>query len=97
MANTTARPSLPVLAIVVAMSAPSFAQPPAAVQTGMPVEALKRLYLDCERGVAAGEMRGGGVALCSIAYEELKRRAFGGDFGRLKAWYDAAIGAGSGA
>ena len=55
------------------------------------VDALKHVYLECERAAIGGGLRGGDVMHCSIIYEELKRRAFGGDFGRLKAWCDSQL------
>lgn len=53
-----------------------------------PIEELKRVYLQCERAAVAGKLDGEDVGLCSVVYEELKWRAFGGDFHRLKAWAD---------
>jgi hypothetical protein len=46
---------------------------------------LKRLYLQCS-ATSFDRLGSGGVAYCSVAYEELKRRAFGGDFAKLLAW-----------
>jgi hypothetical protein len=37
-------------------------------------------------------MDAGGVMECSVIYEELKRRVFGGDFGRLREWSDPLLG-----
>lgn len=54
----------------------------------MPIDQLKRVYLGCERAASFGDLGTEGVMECSIAYEELKRRAFDGDFRRLKAWFD---------
>lgn len=59
--------------------------------SAMPIGELKRVYLDCERAVLAGGLGGGGIMQCSIVYEELKRRAFSGDFQRLKAWSDQQL------
>jgi hypothetical protein len=47
---------------------------------------LKRAYLWCDGAAVAGELGAGGVQHCSLVYEELKRRAFDGDFARLLAW-----------
>jgi hypothetical protein len=33
-------------------------------------------------------METGAIMMCSVIYEELKHRAFDGDFPRLKAWAD---------
>src|SRR5213083_2202659 len=51
-----------------------------------PIDALKRLYLLCERASTNGTLNAGGAAYCSIVYEELKRRAFGDNFEKLSAW-----------
>ena len=51
-----------------------------------PVEELKLMYLECSRAAVGGRMSSGAIMQCSIVYEELKRRAFGGDFERLLAW-----------
>ena len=50
------------------------------------VDALKREYLACDRSAMSGRLSSGGIMHCSMVYEELKRRAFGGDFDRLLAW-----------
>ena len=50
------------------------------------VDALKRAYLACDRSAMRGQLSSGGIMHCSMVYEELKRRAFGGDFDKLLAW-----------
>jgi hypothetical protein len=55
------------------------------------IEELKTTYLRCERAAMTGGLNDGRVVECSIVYEELKRRAFGNDFRRLRTWYDAAV------
>lgn len=70
------------------------------------IEQLKRFYLWCGRAAVAGQLDNGAIMQCSIFYEALKERAFGGDFERLLAWSrensgagaraDAALGAGTG-
>ena len=50
------------------------------------VDALKREYLACDRSAMSGQLSSGGIMHCSIVYEELKRRAFGGDFDKLLVW-----------
>lgn len=50
-------------------------------------EQLKADFLDCERQGSAGLLDGGTAGQCSVVYEELKRRVFDGDFGRLLAWW----------
>jgi hypothetical protein len=58
-----------------------------------PVDGLKQVYLDCERRAATGDLDTGEIMKCSVIYEELKRRAFGGDFKSLKAWADTQVAA----
>jgi hypothetical protein len=48
---------------------------------------LKSAYLDCERAAASGLVGSGDAAPCSIVHEVLKERVFGGDFGRMLAWW----------
>ncbi|MEO1238726.1 MAG: hypothetical protein AAFW64_03510 [Pseudomonadota bacterium] len=50
--------------------------------------ALKRNYLACEDAALAGRLDGAGIAACSVVYEDLKRTVFGGDFHRLRNWYE---------
>lgn len=52
----------------------------------MSVETLKSVYLDCERSASQSRLETGDVMNCSLVYEELKRQAFGGDFGRIRSW-----------
>lgn len=52
------------------------------------IEELKRTYLDCERGALSARLSREEIMSCSIVYEKLKRRAFGGDYTRLRAWWD---------
>lgn len=55
----------------------------------VPINELKSVYLSCGRAAVSGQMNTGGIMYCSIVYEELKRRAFGGDFEKLLAWSKA--------
>jgi hypothetical protein len=71
------------------MAPPAHAQSPDPVRANMPMDQLKSTYLDCERAAMAGDLNAGAIGHCSIVYEELKRRAFGGNFQRLKVWSDA--------
>jgi hypothetical protein len=57
----------------------------------MPIEDLKTAYLDCERSALAGNLGKDSTMECSIYYETLKNRAFGGSFNRLKEWYDKQL------
>jgi hypothetical protein len=50
-------------------------------------EQLKSAYLQCERLVLTTPMDFGTAAQCSMVYEALKQRVFGGDFERLLAWW----------
>ena len=53
------------------------------------VDALKLEYLACHRSSMSGQLSTGGIMHCSIVYEELKHRAFDGDYDRLLAWSNA--------
>jgi hypothetical protein len=46
---------------------------------------LKRFYLHCSRA-ATRSLSSGDIAVCSVGYELLLRRTFGGDFDALLAW-----------
>lgn len=46
---------------------------------------LKLFYLHCSRA-AKRSLGTGGVAVCSVGYELLLQRTFGGDFNALLAW-----------
>ena len=52
----------------------------------MSIADLKRVYLACDRAADDGRLTRAGVMHCSVVYETLKRRAFGGDFDRLREW-----------
>lgn len=54
-----------------------------------PVDRLKSAYLDCENAAVDRALNAGEIARCTIIYEKLKGRVFGGDFRRLRAWFDA--------
>jgi hypothetical protein len=54
----------------------------------MPIEELKGVYVGCEQAAAANRLDGDDVMYCSLVYEELKERAFGGEFRRIKSWLD---------
>ncbi|MCG3189156.1 MAG: hypothetical protein LKCHEGNO_01429 [Burkholderiaceae bacterium] len=55
----------------------------------MPEAELKTLYLHCSAEADRRLLDIGEAAVCSIAYEALKRRIFGGDFEALLAWWRA--------
>lgn len=54
------------------------------------IEELKGIFLACDQAARNGLVATSDVFRCSIAYEELKKRAFGGNFDRLVAWYQAS-------
>ncbi|MCT7373560.1 hypothetical protein [Chelativorans salis] len=54
----------------------------------IPVGDLKQIYLYCEDAAIEGDLDTSEIMKCSTVYEDLKRRAFGGDFKLLKAWAD---------
>jgi hypothetical protein len=47
---------------------------------------LKTVYLHCSREAPRGTLGFGGIASCSVVYETLLKRIFGGDFHSLIAW-----------
>jgi hypothetical protein len=53
----------------------------------MSIDDLKGAYLACEGSAGGGRMHDAEALLCSIIYEELKQRAFGGDFQSLRRWF----------
>jgi|AP12_2_1047962.scaffolds.fasta_scaffold01352_4 hypothetical protein len=55
----------------------------------IPIDELKSAYLACNRAATRGRLNTGGIMKCSVVYEELKQRAFGGDFHKLLAWSKA--------
>ncbi len=67
----------------------SDAQDLASAHADMPIKQLKDVYLDCEREAAAGALGTDDVMYCSMAYEELKRREFHGNFERIRVWTEA--------
>ena len=52
----------------------------------VPESSLKTLYLGCSREATQRSLGSGEIASCSIVYETLLRRGFGGDFMALLAW-----------
>ncbi len=46
----------------------------------------KQFYLDCSHAALRGRLGSGETAVCSIGYDVLLRRHFGGDFHALLAW-----------
>ena len=50
------------------------------------MQEAKQFYLDCSRAAMRGRLGSGETAVCSIGYEVLLERHFGGDFYALLAW-----------
>jgi hypothetical protein len=76
--------------MLVALAAPmAYSQSPNGELEGVPIDELKRVYLSCDRAAIGGRLSSAGIMYCSIVYEELKRRAFDGDFDKLLAWSTA--------
>jgi hypothetical protein len=71
------------------VSTASTAQPDRSHLAALTVDELKHMYLDCNRRAGQTLLGAGEAADCSMVAEELKQRGFGGDFGRLLAWWQA--------
>lgn len=71
------------------VSTASTAQPDRSHLAALSVDELKYMYLDCNRRAGQTLLGAGEAADCSMVAEELKQRGFGGDFGRLLAWWQA--------
>ena len=50
------------------------------------IDALKIAYMLCDRRSINGALSSADIMHCSVLYEELKQRAFGGNFEKLLAW-----------
>ncbi|MGA7985704.1 MAG: hypothetical protein WCA01_11040 [Burkholderiales bacterium] len=50
---------------------------------------LKSAYLSCNRAALADRQDSGSIMQCSVIYEALLQRGFGGDFTKLLAWSKA--------
>ena len=75
-------------AVGLAVATHAIAQSDMSAAPEIPIASLKNAYLQCERAAVSGRLGTDEIMLCSVIYEELKQRAFGGDFSRLKAWAD---------
>ncbi len=51
--------------------------------SSMSIDELKSVYLGCEQAATTSRLNGGGAMYCSQVYEELKDKAFGGEFRRI--------------
>jgi hypothetical protein len=82
------RAPLPALLILSAALATPIANAQTRAPTTEPsIGALKESYLTCEREAMRGTLGGDSIMQCSILYEELKVRAFGGDSRSMRAWF----------
>lgn len=54
---------------------------------GSHAQVLKRRYVECERAAGDGTLDHAAVLSCSVVYEELKQRVFGGSLDALHAWW----------
>jgi hypothetical protein len=52
----------------------------------MPESSVKDFYARCSQESVERRLDGGEAMACSIGYDVLLRKHFGGDFGRLHAW-----------
>ena len=54
----------------------------------MSIVELKSVYLGCEQAATTSRLNGGDAMYCSMVYEELKNKAFRGEFRRITSWLD---------
>ena len=81
------RLALVAAAAAIAHAALAQAVPDRSELAGLSVEELKSSYLQCDRRTTVAFLDAGEAAGCSVLYEELKQRVFGGDFERLLDWW----------
>jgi hypothetical protein len=79
-------PKLAMLCILVTASVAAQAEQDRSQIRHLAVDELKAIYLACSDDAMNGRLPTGLVAGCSIVYEDLKQRGFGGDFDRFLAW-----------
>lgn len=60
----------------------------------LPATELKAYYLQCSRAATQRVLDSQQIALCSIGYEILLQKVFGGDFAALLAWSKTQTGDG---
>lgn len=79
------------LSVGLGLTAPAHAvdDPTAAVRQ-LPDSDLKVFYLRCARAAGKQALSSGEIALCSVGYQTLLDRTFGGDFLALLAWSSTA-------
>lgn len=76
----------PILLASAVLLSPARAQLPLQTVRQPTIEQLKTMYLSCNDAALNGRPERHGIMRCSILYEELKQRAFAGDFDRLLEW-----------
>ena len=57
----------------------------------LPELCLKDMFLACSEAAGETLLDGGSAAACSLNYEALLRRSFGGDFNALMVWWRAEV------
>ena len=79
------------------LSVTAFGQSESRDKKQLTVAELKTIYLDCDRDAMRGILGASEIAACSMVYEELKKRAFDGDFEKFLVWSQAQSSADSAA
>jgi hypothetical protein len=75
------------IALFAAVAVTAHAAPERTEPAALSAEELMLAYLECDRRATAAFLDAGDAANCSLFYEELKQRVFGGDYDRLLAWW----------
>lgn len=90
-AESQSRRSAAIALILFALAAPAAQGQSTGRERETSIDDLKRAYLLCDREALGGRLTNGAIMQCSIVYEELMRRAFGGHFDKLLAWSRAQM------
>jgi hypothetical protein len=77
---------LPLLTLALA-ALTATAEPDRSHLAAVTIDELKAVYLACDRRASSALLDAAEAAHCSLIHEELKQRAFGGDYARLLAWW----------
>jgi len=72
-----------------ALAALSITTGPSEAASQLTIEQIKAVYLECENQALMAELPAPDAIGCSMTYEELKQRAFNGDFRQLHEWWMA--------
>jgi hypothetical protein len=59
----------------------------------LPDSCLKSLMVECDRNAGDGLVDLGSAVLCSMGYEALLHKAFGGSFGAMLTWWQTVTSA----